>query len=101
MKEEIKKIDLPPGWKKLNFYSRNLAYCFFVFFVPLQIPSVVQILVKGFGQEFYNTLNAWVTILLLITSAGAGILGFNQMLSIKKIINILENNDNGSNTGNK
>lgn len=88
------RIELPSGWKKLNFYSLNLAYCFFVLFGSLQIPMVVKVLVKAFGEPFYDSLNGWVLILLLITAAGAGILGFVRMVSVKKIINALESTNN-------
>lgn len=91
--DEKEKLELPSGWKKINFYSLNLAYCFFVLFVSLQVPSVRKILVKAFTEDIYDTVNGWALILLLVTSAGAGILGYVRMVSVKKIINILESDD--------
>lgn len=86
-------MELPEGWKKWNFYSLNLAYGFFVLFISLQVPSVFKILIKAFGEPLYDALNGWVLILLLITAAGAGILGFIRMISVKKLINLIENED--------
>jgi len=91
--EQKAKMELPPGWKRVNFFSLNLAYCFFVLFVPMQVPSVSKILIKAFSQEVYDTLNGWVLVLLLFTSAGAGILGYARMVSVKKIITLLEKTD--------
>lgn len=84
------KLELPNGWKKINFYSLNLAYCFFVLFLAIQVPTVSKILIKAFGQTTYDTINGWVLILLLVTSAGAGILSFVRIISIKKILGALE-----------
>lgn len=92
--EQKTKIELPEGWRKLNFYSLNLAYCFFVLFVSLQVPSVSKILIKAFSEPMYDALNGWVLICLLITSAGAGILGFIRMISVKKLINLIEHDEN-------
>lgn len=93
MLQEKPKIELPNGWRKINFYSLNLAYCFFVLFVSMQVGTVKSILIKAFSEKNYDTINGWVLILLLITASGAGILGFIRMISVKKIITILENND--------
>lgn len=93
LQEEKAKMELPPGWKKINFYSLNLAYCFFVLFVPLQVPAVKKVLIKAFTEEVYDVVNGWVLIALLITSAGAGILGYVRMRGVKKIINVLEETD--------
>lgn len=97
LQEEKAKMELPPGWKKINFYSLNLAYCFFVLFASLQVPTVRRILIKGFTEQVYDVVNGWALILLLITAAGAGILGFIRMKGVKKIINVLEegNDDKG------
>jgi|SRR5215217_176359 len=89
--EETAKMELPKGWKKINFFSLNLAYCFFVMFVSLQVPTVRKILIKAFTEEHYDMVNGWCLIFLLITSSGAGILSYIRMLSVKKIINVLEN----------
>lgn len=94
--EEKSKMELPPGWKKLNFYSLNLAYTFFVLFVPLQVPTVKAILIKAFTENTYDVINGWVLSVLLITSAGAGLLGYMRMISVKKIINVLDNDDKGN-----
>lgn len=91
--EEKAKIELPSGWKRINFYSLNLAYCFAVLFASLQVPTVRRILVKAFTESAYDAVNGWVLILLLITAAGTGILGYVRMVSVKKIINILESDD--------
>lgn len=90
LQEERSKIELPQGWKKLNFYSLNLAYCFFMLFASLQVPTVKKILVKAFTEPVYDVVNGWTLILLLVTSAGAGILGFIRMKGVKKIISVLE-----------
>jgi len=95
--EEKAKMELPNGWKKINFYSLNLAYCFFVLFVPLQVGTVKTILIKAFNESMYDALNGWILIGLLITASGAGILGFIRMISVKKIISALENNDRENN----
>lgn len=95
--EEKAKMELPGGWKRINFYSLNLAYCFFVLFASLQVPSVKKILIKAFTEPVYDTVNGWALILLLITAAGAGILGYVRMVSVKKIINILESDDTKGN----
>lgn len=86
-------MELPQGWKKVNFYSLNLAYCFFVLFVSLQMGAVKSVLVKAFKEDVYDVINGWVLILLLVTASGAGILGFIRMISVKKIIDVLEKND--------
>lgn len=93
MAQEKTRMELPEGWRKWNFYSLNLAYGFFVLFISLQVPSVFKILIKAFGEPFYDALNGWVLIALLITAAGAGILGFIRMISVKKLINLIENED--------
>lgn len=95
--EQKTRIELPEKWRKVNFYSLNLAYCFFVLFVSLQVQSVSKILIKAFGEGFYDALNGWVLIGLLITAAGAGILGFIRMISVKKLINLIENEDDKRN----
>ena len=93
VQEQKPRMELPAGWRKLNFYSLNLAYCFFVLFISIQVPTVSRILIKAFTEPVYDTINGWVLILLLITASGAGVLGFIRMISVKKIINILENDD--------
>lgn len=89
-------MELPQGWKKINFYSLNLAYCFFVMFVSLQVGAVKNVLIKAFkpnGEDIYDIINGWTLILLLVTASGAGILGFIRMISVKKIIDVLDKND--------
>lgn len=88
--EEKEKIELPQGWRRLNFYSLNLAYFFFVLFVPMQVPTVSRILIKAFTEDVYDVMNGWVLSLLLITAAGGGILSYVRMKGVKKIINVLE-----------
>lgn len=92
--QEKQKMELPYKWRKLNFYSLNLAYGFFVLFVSLQVPSVSKILIKAFKEPFYDSLNGIVLILLLVTASGAGILGFIRMTTVKRAINMLESGEN-------
>lgn len=91
--EEKAKMELPEEWKRINFYSLNLAYCFFVLFIALQVDTVQIVISKAFGLKTYDVINGWVLILLLVTASGAGILGFIRMISVKKIIEVLENNE--------
>jgi len=86
-------MELPQGWKKTNFYSLNLAYCFFVLFVSMQVGAVKNVLIRAFKEDVYDIINGWVLIFLLVTASGAGILGFIRMISVKKIIDVLEKND--------
>src|SRR5215217_92995 len=62
--EETAKMELPKGWKKINFFSLNLAYCFFVMFVSLQVPTVRKILIKAFTEEHYDMVNGGGLIFL-------------------------------------
>lgn len=98
LEEEKAKLELPPKWKRTNFYFLNLAYCFLVPFAALQVPTVRYILIKAFTESIYDVINGWVLIGLLVTSSGAGILGFVRMKGVKKMINSLEegNDDTGT-----
>jgi len=59
----------------------------------MQVPTVERILVKAFGTEIYDVMNGWILMLLLVAMSGAGIFAAVRMVSFKKIINILENDD--------
>lgn len=83
-------MDLPEGWKKVNFYSLHLSYFFCSLFVSIQVDAVKRILIKSFTENVYDLINAWVLVFFLVTSSGAGILGFIRKVSVKKIITILE-----------
>lgn len=91
--EQQTKIELPKGWRKLNYFSLHISYVFAALFAPMQVPAIKAILVKAFSEENYDIMNGWVLILLLISSSGAGILGYIRRQSLKKIIELLESNN--------
>lgn len=95
--EERAKIELPKLWKKVNLYSLHLAYCFVVLVGSLQIPTVEKILTKAFTREFYDVVNGWALIAFLVTASGGGILSYVRAVSFKKIIHVLENDDQPDN----
>lgn len=94
LQEEKAKIELPAVWKRINFYSLNLAYCLAVLFASLQVSAVHKILIKALlTQREYDVVNGFVLSGLLITAAGSGALGYVRMITVKKIISTLENDD--------
>ena len=94
--EPTPKMELPLYWRKINFYSLNLSYGFAVVFGALQFGSVSKVLIKAFGEPFYDLLNGWVLLGLLVCVAGAGVLGYVRRVSALKAIDILEKKDGQS-----
>lgn len=87
---EEPKLQLPKGWKLVNYYSLHLAYTSGTLFGLLQMDWVIKILLKHFKQETYDTVNAYVLIAFIVSAAGAGILGHLKGKKIKDLIDTIE-----------